>query len=381
MEKEDKLQQVSQTPPKAPTDTTTPTPVPYNAAADSQAANPIKSTPATSTPDAPSTTPTKAPTALDITASTEGGGRYDLAFGDAPQKDGTIVNVLGKSKNFPQLAGKIIMTPKDFSGKPLTEMTLAEVKAFQEYKNREAPNTSALGKYGFMGATLFGNDGKSGLVGQLKLPMDTVFSPDTQELLQDTMRKGNAAALEKQGVSATDANLNLANIVGAGGVAKLLKPENANKNALDVLGYARGGDVALTNPGLNKLSKDVVAETYSKYDDRGMAPGGISPSGTVVASASAPSSTPASQAAAAKLPPSPLATLMASMPNAGSLLESLTGNYEDVLRAMQEKFAPNQTNITNNTVANAGQQGSPNIASAYDDLFPKLMYSAIYGSA
>ena len=319
--------------------------------------------------------PTKAPTALDITASTEGGGRYDLAFGDAPQKDGTIKNVLGNSRNFPQLAGKIIMTPQDFSGKPLTAMTLAEVKAFQEYKNREAPNTSALGKYGFVGATLFGNDGKSGLVAQLKLPMDTIFSPDTQELLQATMRKGNAAALEQQGVAATDANLNLANIVGAGGVAKLLKPENANKNALDVLGYARGGDVALTNPGLNKLSKDVVAETYSKYDASGMAPGGISPSGTVVASASAPSSTPA------KLPSSPLATLMASAPKAGSLLESLTGGYEDVLRAMQEKFAPNQTNITNNTVANAGQQGTSNLPSVYDDEMVKLMDRAIYGSA
>jgi hypothetical protein len=72
---------------------------------------------------------------------------------------------------------------------------------------------------------------------------------------------------------------------------------------------------------------------------------------------------------------------MASMPNAGSLLESLTGNYEDVLRAMQEKFAPNQTNITNNTVANAGQPGASNLPSVYDNAMVQLMDRAIYGSA
>lgn len=111
------------------------------------------------------------------------------------------------------------------------------------------------------------------------------------------------------------------------------------------------------------------------------------PPSTVVASKSTPYQTPGSQSASAlqpasaKLPSSPLATLMASMPNAGSLLGSLTGGYEDVLRSMQEKFAPNQTNITNNTVANAGQQGSSNLASAYDDLFPRLLSSAVYGSA
>jgi len=237
----------------------------------------------TATSGGKSTSPTKAPTALDITASTESGGRYDLAFGDVPKKDGTIVNILGKSpKNFPQLAGKNIMTPEQFSGKPLTEMTLAEVQAFQNYRNQEAPNTNAVGKYQFMRTTLFGKDGKSGLVGQSKLPMNTIFNANTQELLQATMREGNAATLRKLGVSSTDANLNLANAVGAKGVAKLLKPENANRNALDVLGLT--GASAETNPQLNRLSKDVIAATYSKYDARGMAPGGSS--GTVLASAS-----------------------------------------------------------------------------------------------
>jgi len=348
-----------------------PVPVPYNAAADSQAANTAKPTATAPSPTgayrgqrsdtaSASNTPTANKTALDITASTEGGGRYDLAFGDVPQRDGTIVNVLGKSKNFPQLAGKIIMTPQDFSGKPLTEMTLAEVQEFQEYRNREAPNTNALGKYGFMRTTLFGRDGKSGLVGQLKLPMDTIFSPDTQELLQATMREGNAAALRSEGVEATDANLNLANSVGAKGAAKLLKPENANRNALEVLELT--GAAAYTNPHLNRLSKDVVAETYSKYDAKGMAPSSPSYGGTAVASQSLPDF---------KMPS--LGTLAAAAPNVGDMITSATSAFGDITRAFDTAMA-SVTNITNNNTqaSAAAQQSQGNLPSVYDDVFLNL---------
>ena len=377
-----------------------PVPVPYSAAADSQAANPtsVKATPtAASSAGAyrgqrSDMSSTKAPSALDITAASESGGRYDLSFGDAPQKDGTIVNVLGKSKNFPQLAGKIIMTPKDFSGKPLNEMTLAEVQAFQEYRNREAPNTNAVGKYQFMRTTLFGTAGKPGLVDQLKLPMNTIFNADTQELLQAKMRKDNAAVLEKQGVPATDANLNLANAVGAGGVVNLLKPENADKNALDVLGYARGGAVALSNPQLNKLSKDVIAETYSKYDASGMAPGGSgrppsSPSygGTAVASAANPMQRD-SQTMASSLGSmgstlagligmggsSAVASVAANAPNMGNVIDSASTGLSEMLRMFDNAMA-SVTNVTNNTTqASAAPQSQGKLPSVYDDTFASL---------
>ena len=213
--------------------------------------------------------------------------------------------------------------------------------------------------------------------------MDTIFNAETQELLQATMRKGNAAALEKQGVPATDANLNLANMVGAGGVAKLLKPENADKNALDVLGLT--GAAATTNPHLNKSSKDVIAATYSKYDDRGMAPGGSSPSGTVVASASAPSSTPASSptpvvASAAALfsksaaaPDLKMPSLAAAAPSMGSMIEAATSAFGDVARVFDTAMA-SVTNVTNNNTqsSSAGQQSQGNLPSVYDDVFLNL---------
>jgi hypothetical protein len=140
-------------------------------------------------------------------------------------------------------------------------------------------------------------------------------------------------------------------------------------------------DFAFANASVGK-SASLMATAYETGKIGGAEYSGLGGSGgTAVASAAKPESSVGSMlaGAAGSSGSSPLATLMASMPNAGSLLESLTGNYEDVLRAMQEKFAPNQTNITNNTVANAGQPGQGNSASVYDDLFPRLMDRAVYG--
>jgi flagellum-specific peptidoglycan hydrolase FlgJ len=153
-------------------------------------------------------------------------------------------------------------------------------------------------------------------------------------------------------------------------VKQLKNPRYANQG----IGQQQLGDreffTALKKGGYAEDANYVDKLTAIAEKQKGIKPGAPGPA-TALAQNNPP----------AKLPPSPLATLMASMPKAGSLLESLTGGYGDVLRSMQEQFAPNQTNITNNTVANAGQQGSSNIASAYDDLFPKLMERSIYVSA
>ena len=227
-------------------------------------------------------------TAADITAQSEGGGRYDLAFGDRPQRDGSIKNVLGSSKNFPALAGKKIKTPEEYSGKPLTSMTLAEVKQFQDYRQQVAPNTNAVGRYGFMRSVLFG---RNGLVEQSKLSMDTVFSPEIQENLQSIMRQQNSNRLAQLKVPPTDVNLNLSNMVGADGVAALLRPENANKNAIEVLKLT--GASATTNPHLNKPVSEIIADVAAKYSSDGMvkmATGGVikaRPGGTQVLAAEA----------------------------------------------------------------------------------------------
>ena len=101
-----------------------------------------------------------------------------------------------------------------FSGKKVTEMTLRELKTFMEargddsffeYNNQRArdndkyePNTTALGKFQFVGQTLFGkasNKNQNGIVSNYKWDLDTVFTPAVQNIMMlqlsaETMARG-----------------------------------------------------------------------------------------------------------------------------------------------------------------------------------------------
>jgi len=101
-----------------------------------------------------------------------------------------------------------------FSGKKVTEMTLRELKTFMEargddsffeYNNKTArdndkyePNTTALGKFQFVGQTLFGkasNKNQNGIVSNYKWDLDTVFTPAVQNIMMlqlsaETMARG-----------------------------------------------------------------------------------------------------------------------------------------------------------------------------------------------
>jgi len=323
-----------------------PTPAPYSSAADSQAANP---TTPSSIPNIPGSSKetSKTPTIekfdytkyKELVGIREGGGKYD-----ADNK----VGFLGKY----QFGAQALETFKYL--KPGTSADRNAVYSPSNWTGKNNINSAD----------------------------DFKKASDVQENLMNAYTDMNLKGLQKSGVltgedsgSSIAAKLYAAHHGGVGGASKFFK-ENKDTADFAFAGASVGKSAAL------------MATAYETGKIGGAEYSGLGgSSGVVVASKSASETTSASQSASAlqsepaKVPSSPLATLMASMPNAGSLLESLTGNYEDVLRAMQEKFAPNQTNITNNTVANAGQQGSPNIASAYDDLFPKLMDRAIYGSA
>jgi len=89
-----------------------------------------------------------------------------------------------------------------FSGKKVTEMTLRELKTFMESReddsfftynnlraieqNRPEPNTTALGKFQFVGQTLFGkesNKNQNGIVSNYNWDLDTVFTPAVQNIM------------------------------------------------------------------------------------------------------------------------------------------------------------------------------------------------------
>ena len=67
------------------------------------------------------------------------------------------------------------------STKDLSKMSLSEIQ--QWMGTRGTPQSSATGRYQFMGYTLFGANGKPGLVQRLGLPMDTKFTPELQDRL------------------------------------------------------------------------------------------------------------------------------------------------------------------------------------------------------
>lgn len=105
-------------------------------------------------------------------------------------------------------------------GKPLTEMTLSEVL---EYQKRLGPDKNAVGRYQFVQSTLFGDDDKSGLVGQLKLPMNTVFTPEIQEQLNEKLTRQNIAQLRRFKIPVTPSNVYGAHYLGVGGLQAVVE--------------------------------------------------------------------------------------------------------------------------------------------------------------
>ena len=147
-----------------------------------------------------------------------------MAYGDRVGKDGRLVNALKVR----------LQTPEEYSGKKLTDMTLAEVLKFQRYRNSTSNSTGAVGKYQFMQQTLFGKDGKGGLVKDLNLDMNQKFTPQVQEMLQKRLYDRNVASLTNQGIDATPGNIAMAQYIGAAGSGAVYKAIKSGEGNLTV---------------------------------------------------------------------------------------------------------------------------------------------------
>lgn len=161
----------------------------------------------------------------------ESKGNYNLTFGDVTDKAGKITNPRG------------YITPESEYGKKLTDMTLAEVKEFGAKRNAKSKNSGAVGRYQFMPSTLFG---KGGLVEESGLPMDTKFTPEVQEKLQDLLEKRNQKTLAAKGIPATDVNMYMAHYIGPGGVEAVL---DSVRKGLDITVAQAMEKHNLTAPG------------------------------------------------------------------------------------------------------------------------------------
>jgi len=191
----------------------------------------------------------------------EAGGSYNVAFGDREDpKTGKVRNVMN------------LQTAEEFSGKKLSEMTLEEIKKFQEYRNKTKKNTGAVGKYQFVGSTLFGTKDRPGLVQRLGLTMDTKFSPEIQDKLNETLFQDNVKLLQRNGVPLTPGNLYMAHYIGAGGAAAVYKSAQKGEDVTvaQALVNAKLPDPSVQNKELTQIkAKDFEGILQSRLEKKG----------------------------------------------------------------------------------------------------------------
>jgi hypothetical protein len=245
-------------------------------------------TPAGKTPAA-STTPTTTPvtptnpvgtavkvitgaglvTSAAAIGAAESGGNYDITFGD------TVDKKTGKIKNL-----KGYPTPEELFGKKLTDMTLSEVKEFGEIRSAKSPSSGASGKYQFMPSTLFGRTGKDGkhipgLVEQLGLSMDTKFSPQVQDKLQELLHTQDVATLKRLGVPITPGYEYMAHYIGARGASAVYKSVSKGESITVAQALVNDG---LQEPGPNnKELYEIKVNQFEKIlEQRLIKKGGLS---------------------------------------------------------------------------------------------------------
>jgi hypothetical protein len=308
-------------------------PVPYNAAADSQAANTTTPSSMPSIPGSSKET-SKTPTIekfdykkyKELVGIREGGGKYD-----ADNKVGFI----GKYQ---------------FGAQAL--------ETFKYLK----PGTSADRKAVYSPSNWTGKNG-------IASADDFKKATDAQENLMNAYTDMNLKGLQKSGVltgedsgSSIAAKLYAAHHGGVGGASKFFKE---NKDT---------ADFAFSGASVGK-SAALMATAYETGQIGGAEYSGLGgSSGVVVASKSAPYQAPGSQSASSpelKMPT--LGTLAAAAPTMGDMIDSATSTFTDALR-MFDSALSSITNITNNNTqtSTSAQQSQGNLPSVYDDVFLNL---------
>lgn len=209
--------------------------------------------------------------AKTVGAAEGGSAGYDAAFGDK-MVNGKVVNSIG------------LKTAEEYSGKKLTDMTLAEVRDFQNYRNKTKKNTGAVGKYQFVGSTL------QSVINEMNLPMDAKFTPKLQDEMNEHFFRGNEAYLKRNGVQTTPGNMYMAHYIGPAGAvavnraakngeditvrdaivkAKLNDPkeQNSELSKIKVKDFESVLETRLVSKGLKMETVPAVATTGTRLDD------------------------------------------------------------------------------------------------------------------
>lgn len=189
-----------------------------------------------------------------VGAAEAGSGGYDVAFGDR-KVNGKIVNSMG------------LKTAEEYSGKKLSDMTLAEVRDFQNYRNKTKKNTGAVGKYQFVGSTL------QSVIDEMNLPMDAKFTPKLQDEMNEHFYRGNEAYLKRNGVPTTPGNMYMAHYVGPAGAVAVNRAAGRGEDITvrDAIIKAKLSDPKDQNPELSRIKvKDFESVLETRLVSNGL---------------------------------------------------------------------------------------------------------------
>ena len=154
-----------------------------------------------------------------------------------------------------------ITTGRPFT-KSLNEMTIAEVIELAQRRSKffgKAGAGAAMGKYQFMPQTLAGEARKVFGPWAMYQP----FTEETQELLQQSLMRGNARSLMGAGLPISDANLYMLHFSGNVGMVKRIMAANDTDSMTTILSPA----AVTANPDIAKMSvgeyKRYLAKTFN----------------------------------------------------------------------------------------------------------------------
>lgn len=204
----------------------------------------------------------------------ESGGRADISFGERYNaKTGKYEFVYGKFIKDKE-TGKMVENPdfkpqqtaEEFSGKPLTEMTVKEVLDFQAAREKVSKGQSAVGGWQFMPATL------KGTIERLKKTMPDIyerkFSPELQRLLAENLAHTEMERLSEFKVPVTQETLAASWGVGSGGTRTLYKALQEGKGK-DTIGPLLGNPNKKNNASWFKLSVEQYFENQRIKNEKG----------------------------------------------------------------------------------------------------------------
>jgi hypothetical protein len=193
----------------------------------------------------------------------ESGQNYNISFGERKNKEGKLEFAYGKDK--PGFIKQ--QTAEEFSGKPLTQMSIREVMDFQSAREKVKKGQSAVGAYQFMPDTLKGEINK--LKKTIPDILDRKFDASMQDIVAQSLARSKMLELERLSVPVTPETLASSWAVGSGGTQALIKAVKEGRGRESVgkimseAGYPTN---LLNNPWMSQSANEFLNRQQQKIE-------------------------------------------------------------------------------------------------------------------